>query len=217
MSENNKNIDFNDEKEPIDSIEKTVEDLKKKIQELSEEKEVKEAEEEVKEVSDEAKAKIKEIKDSTVSTVSSAINDIKEKATTVKDNPDVQKTIAYIKDNAVKAVDVAKTKIAEIQKDPKVKEYTDKAMETAKTASDSVSKFVDGHLDEKTKEDLKNAYDSASKAVVEGSKKAVQAANDFYNKPEVQETIEKVKSGANEAFEKGSEAVKNFFKNKEEK
>ena len=36
MSENNKNVDFNDEKEPIDSIEQTVEDLKKKIAELSE-------------------------------------------------------------------------------------------------------------------------------------------------------------------------------------
>lgn len=218
MSENNtnKNIDFNDEKEPIESIEKTVEDLKKKIQELSEEKEVKEAEEEVKEVSEEAKTKIKEIKDSTVDTLSTAIKDIKEKASTVSENPDVQKTIAYIKENAVKAVDSAKVKIAEIQKDPKFKEYTDKAVETAKNAGDSVSKFVDEHLDEKTKGDLKNAYDTASKAVVEGSKKVVTAANDFYNKPEVQETIEKVKTGANEVFEKGSEAVKNFF-NKEEK
>ena len=40
MSENNKNVDFNDEKEPIDSIEQTVEDLKRKIAELSEEKEL---------------------------------------------------------------------------------------------------------------------------------------------------------------------------------
>ena len=44
MSENNKNdetekkeINFDDEKEPIESIEKTVEDLKRKIQELSDE------------------------------------------------------------------------------------------------------------------------------------------------------------------------------------
>ena len=61
MSENNKNVDFNDEKEPIDSIEQTVEDLKKKIAELSEEKEL-EAENN-NEAADERMQKIQEIKE----------------------------------------------------------------------------------------------------------------------------------------------------------
>ena len=204
MSENNKNVDFNDEKEPIDSIEQTVEDLKKKIAELSEEKEL-EAENN-NEAADERMQKIQEIKDATVNTLKNSISDIKEKAQNVSANPDVQKTIAYIKENAVKAVDLAKIKIDEISNDPKVKESVKNATETA-------TKYVDEHLDEKTKENLSNAYDSASKKVAEGTKKIVTAADEFLNKPEVQETLEKAKKGANDIVEKGSEALKNLFKN----
>ncbi len=209
MSENNnKNIDFNDDKEPIESIEKTVEDLKKKIAELSEEKEAEAVSEET---TDGNKQKIQEIKDATVNTVMTSINDIKEKAQQVSSDPEVQKTIAYIKENAVKAVELAKGKIDEISKDPKVKEYKDKAVETIKNASDSASKYVDEHLDEKTKADLSNAYDTASKAVSEGTKKIVVAADEFINKPEVQDKITKVKTGANDIVEKGTDAIKSFF------
>lgn len=209
MSENNnKNIDFNDEKEPIESIEKTVEDLKKKIEELSQEKES-----EAVQHSDESKAKIQEITDTTVKTVLSSIQDIKEKAQQVSENPDVQKTIAYIKENAVKAVDLAKGKISEISQDPKVKEYTNKTVDTLKSVKDTAGKYVDEHLNEKQKNDLAKA----SEKVSESTKKIVTAANDFYNKPEVQDTIEKVKVGANDLMEKGSEAVKHFFSKKDEK
>lgn len=211
MSENNKNVDFNDEKEPIDSIEQTVEDLKEKIAELSEEKEL-EAENN-NEAADERMQKIQEIKDATVNTLKNSISDIKEKAQNVSANPDVQKTIAYIKENAVKAVDLAKIKIDEISNDPKVKEYADKAKESVKNASETATKYVDEHLDEKTKENLSNAYDSASKKVAEGTKKIVTAADEFLNKPEVQDTLEKAKKGANDIVEKGSEALKNLFKN----
>ncbi len=211
MSENNKNVDFNDEKEPIDSIEQTVEDLKKKIAELSEEKELES--ENNNEAADERMQKIQEIKDATVNTLKNSISDIKEKAQNVSTNPDVQKTIAYIKENAVKAVDLAKIKIDEISNDPKVKEYADKAKESVKNASETASKYVEEHLDEKTKENLSNAYDSASKKVAEGTKKIVTAADEFLNKPEVQDTLEKAKKGANDIVEKGSEALKNLFKN----
>ncbi len=209
MSENNKNIDFNDEKEPIESIEKTVEDLKKKIAELSEEKKKEAVSDE--ESTDENKQKIQEIKDATVNTVMTSINDIKEKAQQVSENPDVQKTIAYIKENAVKAVEKAKGKIDEISNDPKVKEYADKAVETVKSASSTATKYVDEHLDDKTKENISNAYDSASKAVKEETKKIVTAADEFMNKPEVQEKIEKMKTSANDIAEKGAEALKSFF------
>ena len=81
------------------------------------------------EAADERMQKIQEIKDATVNTLKNSISDIKEKAQNVSANPDVQKTIAYIKENAVKAVDLAKIKIDEISNDPKVKEYADKAKE----------------------------------------------------------------------------------------
>ena len=165
------------------------------------------------EAADERMQKIQEIKDATVNTLKNSISDIKEKAHNVSSNPDVQKTIAYIKENAVKAVDLAKIKIDEISNDPKVKEYADKAKESVKNASETASKYVDEHLDEKTKENLSNAYDSASKKVAEGTKKIVTAADEFLNKPEVQDTLEKAKKGANDIVEKGSEALKNLFKN----
>lgn len=223
MSENNenKNIDFDDDKEPIESIEKTVEDLKRKISELQE----KEAEVEIPDfVAPEKKAKIEEIKNSAMDTVKSSINEIKDKANGAASNPELQKTIRYIKENAVKAVDVAKVKIDEIKNSPKVKEYADKTVETLKAAGEKAGekmqeagKYVDEHIDDKTKENLANAYDSASRAVSEGSKKVVTAANEFVNKPEVQEKIVKVRTGANDLLEKGSEAVKNLFSSKEDK
>ena len=83
MSDEDKNeekdpINFDDEKEPIDSIEKTVENLKKKIQELSEEE--MNAEKEHPSSSDEAKEKITSMYDSATKTISNGINELKDKA-----------------------------------------------------------------------------------------------------------------------------------------
>lgn len=229
-TEEKKEIDFRDPKEPIDSIEKTVEDLKKKIQELNEQEEEK-AEEETKDdgvnipsfVSEEQKARIREIKESTVKTVSDSIDTIKEKAGNAK-NPDLSDTIAYIKANAVKAVELAKVKIDEVKNDPKVQSAADKAGESIRKVSAAAAgqakkaaDYVDTHIDPQTKENLKNAADKAGQAVNEGTKKVVTNVNDFVNRPEVQDSLDKAREKAADLADKGSKAVSNLLNRKDQK
>lgn len=229
-TEEKKEIDFRDPKEPIDSIEKTVEDLKKKIQELNEQEEEK-AKEETQDdgvnipsfVSEEQKARIREIKESTVRTVSDSIDSIKEKAGNAK-SPDLSDTIAYIKANAVKAVELAKVKIDEVKNDPKVQSAADKAGDSLRkvsaAAADQAKKaadYVDTHMDPQTKENLKNAADKASQAVNEGTKKVVTNVNDFVNRPDVQDSIGKAREKAADLADKGSKVVSGLLNRKDQK
>lgn len=228
--EEKKEIDFRDPKEPIDSIEKTVEDLKKKIQELNDQEEEKAKEEEAKDdgvnipsfVSEEQKARIREIKESTVRTVSDSIDNIREKAENAK-NPDLARTVEYIKANAVKAIELAKVRIDEVRNDPKVQSAADKAGNSLKkvsaAAADQAKKaadYVDTHMDPKTKENLKNAADKAGQAVNEGTRKVVSGVNDFVNKPEVQDSIAKAKEKAADLADKGNKAVQNLLNRKDQ-
>ncbi len=201
-----KDIDFNDSNEPIESIEKTVEDLKKKIQELADIEDKEEAAAALEEneeddfeipsfVSGEQKdSKIDEIKNETVKTVNESIRQLRTGAEKVMASDEMQKTLAYIKENAVKAVDTAKVTINEIAENPTVRETSQKAMDTLKIASD------------KAKE--------AGDVIVEAVKPVVQNVDEFMKKPEVQETIVKVRTTTAETYEKVSEKVKDLL-NKE--
>lgn len=221
MSENNekKDIPVTDESEPIESIEKTVEDLKKKIEELSEEQETEENED-----SADTAAKIDGIKENAKEAVSASIEDLKDKATRVANSEEMQKTVSYIKENAMKAVTGAKDKIEEIRKDPKTAETTDKAVKAIKNIAGTVnnkaqqaSDYIYDHMDEGTRENLASAYDNAEKAISEGSRKVAQGVNDFYNRPDVQETVGKAKETASRWLNKGSDTLKDILnkKNKE--
>lgn len=218
MSENNekKDIPVTDESEPIESIEKTVEDLKKKIEELSEEQDTDE--------NTDTSAKIDEIKENAKEAVSVSIGELKDKATRVANSEEMQKTVSYIKENAMKAVTGAKDKIEEIRKDPKTAETTDKAVKAIKNIAGTVnnkaqkaSDYIYDHMDEGTRENLASAYDNAEKAISEGSRKVVQGVNEFYNRPDVQETVGKAKETASRLLNKGSDTLKDLLnkKNKE--
>ncbi len=215
MSEENKNpqdeekkdINFDDDKEPIESIEKTVEDLKRKIQELSEENDAAEAE---KENGDAAKEKISETLDSTAKKVADGLNDLKEKAKDAATSDEMQKSIAYIKANAVKALDAAKTTINSLKNDPNLQAAGNKAV-------DSVSKFADaaknkgeemyGHLDDQTKSNIEGVCNKVSDGVKEG----IKAVDEYMSRPEVQEKISEVKTTAVDLAQKGAEKVKDLI------
>lgn len=218
MSENNeKNNDMlTDENEPIESIEQTVEDLKKKIEELSEEQE--------KEETAESANKMNELKENAKEAVTASFEDLKDKAAKVANSEEMQKTVSYIKENAMKAVTGAKDKIEEIRNDPKTVETTDKAVKAIRNIAESVnekaqraSDYIYDHMDEGTRENLASAYDNAEKKISDGSRKVVQGVNEFYNRPDVQETVEKAKETASRLFSKGSETLKDMLnkKNKE--
>ncbi len=195
MSDLNNNGSFDNEKEPIESIEKTVEDLKKKIQELS-------IENEKVEESVSKSEKFAELKEATVEKMSESIKDIKQKATEVASNADLQNTIHFIKENAVKAVTNAKTKIETLCNDPKFIENTNRGKEVLSNVGDSLQ------------EKASDVYQKAEKIVSEGTKSVVASVNDFYNRSEVQETIGKVKNTVTDLADKGSNAVKDILDSK---
>lgn len=221
MSENNekKDIPVLDENEPIESIEKTVEDLKKKIEELSEEQENDESED-----NPDTAAKIDELKENAKEAVSASIEELKGKASKVTNSEEMQKTVAYIKENAMKAVTGAKDKIDEIRRDPNTAKTKDKAVKTIKNIAGSVngkaqqaSDYIYDHMDEGTRENLASAYDNAEKVISEGSRKVAQGVNDFCNRPDVQETVGKAKETASRWLNKSSDTLKDILnkRNKE--
>ena len=219
MSENNNEKDrITEQDEPIESIEKTVEDLKRKIQELSDEQEAAQ-----KDADPTTSEKISEFTDNAKEIVSSSIDELKEKANRVTSSEEMAKTIAYIRENAMKAVTGARVKIDEIRQDPKTIESTDRARKAIRNVADSVSEkahqasdYIYEHMDDNTKENLANAYDSAEKAINEGTSKVAKEVNDFCNRPDVQEKVEKAKETAARWLNKGSDALKDILKGKDE-
>jgi hypothetical protein len=211
-NETKKPIDFDDDKEPIESIEKTVEDLKRKIQELSDDEQQKEKEEEDQAKANDPKEKITEMCDSAAKTISSGFTELKGKAVEAANSEEMKKSIEYIKANAVKAMDVAKDKFNQIKNDPNVQAAGAKAADSfgkfADTAKTKGQEFYD-HLDDHTKANVEGAYNKASKAVSDG----VKAVDEFINKPEVQEKITEVKTAAVDLAQKGAETVKDFIDN----
>lgn len=198
-----------DSKEPIDSIEKTVADLKKKIEELSDEEDEKQPDDDKlsipKFITDEQKAKISEIKEKAAATVNESIDDIKKKGSNAVNNPDLQKTIAFIKANAVKAVDTAKVKIDEIRNNPNVqqsvKNVEGKTNDALKSAKEKLSPYAE----------------QASQAIQSGTKTVVKNVDEFMNKPEVRENLNKAREKVADLANKSVEAVKEFFSDDEEK
>ena len=197
MSEENKNVPednkpvFDDSVEPIESIEKTVEELKRKIQELSEKNA---AEAEVKPEEDpgipefaepEVREEPEEAKDTAANLLNDSIETIKEKTEQVMSSPDLQKTLDFIRSNAVKAVSAARTKLDEISADPKVQEVSRKTAETFKNAADTIGEAV---------------------------KPVVQNVDAFMNKPEVQEKLADLRTAAAEVTDKAVDTVKDLLK-----
>ena len=206
------------EHEPIESIEQTVADMKKKIEELTEEQEnARENEGSV------AGEKIAAFTENAKEIVTSSIDEIKAKAESISDRADLTKTIAYIKENAMKAVTMTKDRIDEIKKDPEVQINMDKAIEAIRNAATIVNEhakkageYISDHIDDDTKETLQEACETASKALEEGTRKVVEEVSDFYNRDDVQETISKAKTKAAEIVSKGAESLKDLFGKKDE-
>lgn len=208
-------------KEPVESIEKTVEDLKKKIQEINEASEKEDTDKEDRKLNipdfklnEEQKEKITDIRQKTVETVNKSIDEIKSKAESFSKDPSVAKTVAYVKDNAFKAVDAAKTRINEIYTNPDVQTKLNDAGEKAKSFTETAYKAVSDKIPNDTKEKLNKDLTEAGKAVKTGAENLQTSVNDFIAKPEVQDAIEKTKAGAKDLAEKGSKAINDLFNKK---
>ena len=207
--------EFDDSTEPIESIQKTVEDLKRKIQELSTEEEKTTTEETSKKEDEQFKIPdftLQQMKDTTVKTLHTvkeevvdktkkAASVVKEKAEKLNENEEIRKTLDYIKKNATKAYDTAMIKLDELKQDPKVKDVSDKASDAYQKAKD--------YIVPKTKE--------LTNVIKDTTQKTFTKVNDFVSRPDVQDTIQKVKDTTKQAVDKGIETVRNIIHSKEEK
>lgn len=212
MSEENKNpnedetkrSDVDDEQEPLDSIEKTVEDLKRKIQELTEEdggEKTAEPEKE-KNAADPVSTAAGKIAD--------GFNDLKDKAVNAARSEEMQKSITYIKENAVKAVKAVKESYTKFVNDPNVQAAGNKAVESINAFADKAKEKgqqLYDQLDDKTKDGLKETYDKVSGGVKDG----VKAVDEYMSRPEVQEKITEVKTTAVDLAQKGADKVKELI------
>ena len=200
--------------EPMESIEKTVEDLKKKIQDLSREPGESKPGIDLK-LSDENKEKIETIKNNTINSVTDTISQVKKSAEEFTNREDVRKTIDYLKANAFKAIDTAREKINDIVENPDVKKTLDTAGAKVKEFSEKSTKTIEGLLSDEQKDSLRKGFDQASEAVKETVEKTSKAINEYVNKPEVQDVIEKTKAGAKDFADKGTEVFKDLFDKKD--
>lgn len=188
-------------------VEETVADLKKKIQQLSEEKEAKETTASGLKTITEFKLddqKIEEIKQDTAETLNRTISSAKEKANDVFSNADLQKTLNFLKNNASKAVDSARSSIDEFSSSPQARS----ALDNAAGAVEQLKQKASGLMNDETREYLKNA----SEALKQSASDAGQKVQEYMARPDVQNKLAEVKEKAGEIVKKGSETLKDVFK-----
>ena len=162
-----------------------------------------------------------------------AQDEIKKKSEQFAGSKEVQDTIAFLKQNAVKAVDTDRAKISEIKNDPNlkknfddaskkttetIKKASDATIQKCKEASDATVKYVNSKLDEPGNEDLKKKLSDAGEKLSEGTAAAMKSIDDFMAKPEVQERLDKAKDTTIDLAEKGTQALKDWLRpdNKDE-
>lgn len=205
--------------EPIAHIEKTVDDLKKKIEEITEKNEPEDEEKEHRfsipefSLNEEQKEKLNDLKttaaakaDEIKDKAAAGFDEVKDKARELRDNVDLDKTVDFIKNNAVKAVGTAKKAYGDLKEDPRVQQAAD----AAKNAKDAAAKFLDEHIPEETQAKAKEGFDKAKSAVGEGINTVKEKVSD----PETQEKVKSFTGMVAETFKKGIAKVKGLFEKK---
>lgn len=201
-----------EKKEAIDSIDQTIKDLKKKIQEITEKES---------QVSVESgkislpsfkidEEKINEIKNVSKEVIEDSIDFIKKKTSDFTNDENFEKTISFLRENALKAVEVAKDISTNEKVVDKISEVKAKVTEIKNTAFATVNEKIS----DETKEKIKNAIADAGEKIVTTGFDVKKKVIDFSEKPEVQEKIQLVKDKALDTVDKGLEVVQNFVNKK---
>ena len=234
-------INFEDSNEPIESIEKTVADLKKKIQELADMDDAPEGEEELdipdfiqEEPKEEAPAEeapaaeapaeeepadepeeqdtVSYIKENAVK----AFDDAKAKISGLAADPKVKEVSEKTAESFKNASAAVKEKIGSIAADPKVKEVSEKTNEAFKHLSGSIKDTFNGAKNSEAGVKAAETLKEAGAKISEETKNLVKSADEFVNKPEVQEKIAAAKTGIAAFAGKAKNAITGLFKKAED-
>jgi hypothetical protein len=71
-------------------------------------------------------------------------------------------------------------------------------------------------VNEDTKKSISEGLDKASQAINEGTRNVMTSFDEFINRPDVQDALQKMKDGADDLAKKGEEVVNSILKNKDE-
>ena len=175
-------------------FEETIHEMENQVEEL--EKDVKDAAEKL---DDEQKQKAEALAEKTKAAINASIDKVTSIIEQVKDDEKLDEFLDKVKAKSKEAVEFTKTKIAELSKKEENK------IDLDKIGDEIVANF------DKLKET--DAY----KKSVDFIKELGDNINNFFEKPEVKETIDKAKTGVIDAAEKGVEGLKKFLAPEEKK
>lgn len=188
-----------------EKVNETVEEMKEKIDEISSE---------ANKVSGKYAEKAKELSDKATDVLKQASNKLQEVIKDVQDPEEVQKVIEFVKSKSKTVYDASMKKLNEFLNSKQVQTLKEDGTKLVKDAAD------------KTTEVLKDAYDKAMenpnvKDFADNVNKVYTSAknsvNDFLEKPEVQEKIDKAKDVTIDVAEKAVAALKEWLKPDENK
>ena len=206
MEENEKELAEKEECTPAQAVEKTVADLKKKIQEISNEaKTEKEDKMHGLDLPIDGE-KIREFKEETAETLNRSVEGAKEMANDLVGNVDFSKTLHYLKNNAVNAVEQAKASLDEFGEREEVK----KTIAAAKEKACNLGEKAAGLLGDEKKEMLQEKLKEVGQKV----KETTATVSAYLQSDEVQDSIRNAKKTAKNIFDHCVESVRDFSEKK---
>lgn len=214
-------------KEPITDVDKTVLNLKKKIEEITEEEQRK-AESLLKEerkldipefkISDETQEKLNKLHEE----AAEKISELQRKAESLKLNKEpikkeeIDQTVAYLKENAVKAVDFAKVKVNEIKQNENVRKKVEEAETLAKDGVAVTKKKTEEVLSIENREKIKKNISETHELIRDEVKHITHSIDEYVKSPEVQEKINQTKKTFEEAKNDGAKKIKDLLDSKKD-
>lgn len=187
------------------TINETVEQMKAKIDEIANE---------ASKVEGEYSKRAMELSDKATEVLKQATDKLEEIWATITDPEEVKKAVDFV---TVKSKEVYETSMS------KIKGFMEN--EDVKKAANDTEKFFKDASD-KASQALKEAYEKAmenpdvkefAEGVTNAYNNAVKGVNDFFEKPEVKENVEKAKDITIDYAEKAVAALKDWLKPEEKK
>lgn len=187
------------------TINETVEQMKAKIDELSRE---------ASKVEGEYHDRAKELSDKAIDVLKQASDKLEEAWATVTDPEEIKKAVDFVSVKSKEVYETSMKKINEFINSDDVKKAADSTEKFLKDATEKASQAIkEAYGKAMENPDVKGFADGVSKAYNEAKK----GVNDFLEKPEVKEGIDKAKDVTVDYAEKAVAALRDWLKPEEKK
>lgn len=196
------------------SIDETVEEMKLKIAEIAKESTVEE---------DGLKEKLAQIAQRSIEVITSAIEKLKSSAVDVKNSEEFKKSLAFVSLKSKEITDATIDKLKAVKESQqfkdglsKVSTNLNKGIEITSAKATEGLQFIKDKANAGYKELEKNEkFSQFTNNVKDVKNSGLKAVNDFMNKPEVVEKVEKAKDVTIDLAEKALDALRNWLRPEE--